>query len=872
MIGQTISHYRIVDRLGQGGMGVVYKAEDTKLDRFVALKFLPPESTRDPDAKTRFIREAKAASTLQHNNICTLHDIDETADGQSFIVMDHYEGETLKTKIERGPLKIEESLNIAIQIAQGLEEAHKHQIIHRDIKPANVLISTGGVVKILDFGLAKLVGQTVLTQTGAAMGTAAYMSPEQSWGETLDGRADIWSLGVVMYEMVTGQRPFKGEYDALMFSIANAQPEPLTALRTGVPMELEWIVQKCLSKIPAERYQHIDELLVDLRSCSKGSSQRGSQPQLAAKPLRRSRKILWYVGGAAIVVLSLMVYVQFEKRPVRQNRIHFTFAPEGLSIFGNIALSPDGTRLLFVAKDSTAKTQIYLWPLNSLSAQPLAGTADASRPFWSPDGDRIAFRQGGLLKIVDAKGGSPVTFGSGDSFGAAWNREDVILLGIGLNSIRRVAAKGGAVVPVLPLDTANGEKRQVQPTFLPDGEHFLYVSGPVARPKSGLYLGSLDGKTREYIGKILNRVEYLQTGHLMYPRYASLLLQSFDLSSRTLANDPIPIARVAVTRFGDAEFTISQNGILAYIEPDPPSSRLIWFDRKGNQIGVLGDIGRYGQIALSPDQTRLAVEIGGDDPALQDIWIAELARGVFTRFTSDLAFEVIPAWSADSKSLFFSTERLNPTFSIVRKGTDGDTEEKLFFERAWRTVGGVTHASPDGKFVVMGYSLPKESGLWVLPVSGEGNPINVVKGSSSGGRISPDCRWIAYFSSESGRSEVYVQPFMAKGERVQVSLKGGESPRWRQDGKELFYMASDGTIMSVSVRSGKTFEIAGYSSLFRVGLDEVRRIRTGLTDVRPETYPYDVTARGDRFIVNISKPAERLIHVVVHWDEALEKK
>ena len=878
MIGQTISHYKILERLGSGGMGIVYKAEDTKLDRKVALKFLPPELTRDPDAKTRFIREAKAASTLQHNNICTLHDIDETGDGQSFIVMDLYEGETLQKKIERGPLKIEESVTITIQICQGLEEAHKHQIIHRDIKPANILIGVGGVVKILDFGLAKLAGQTLLTQKGATLGTAAYMSPEQTWGEAVDTRTDIWSLGVVLYEMVTGQRPFKGEYDALVFSIGNMEPEPLTALRTGVPMELERIVLKCLSKDPGERYQHADELLVDLRSCTKSSSRFASQPQLSTKPSRKYRKLVWYVGGVSIAALSLLAYFQFGQKPVQYKPIQhppirYTLIPHGYSVVDGLALSPDGTRLLFVGRDSTEKTQIYLWPLNSLDAQPqpLAGTSGGSRPFWSPEGDRIAFCQEELLKILDAKGGSPVVLGRAEWYGATWNRDDVILLGLGLGPVIRVSAKGGRGERVLPLDSVNGETRQLQPTFLPDGRYFLYLSGPAARAKAGLYLGSLDGKTREYLGKAFNRTECLPSGHLLFTANALLYVRSFDLSSRAFTSEPILVAKVAVTRIGDAEYAVSQNGILAYIEPDPPSSRLIWFDRKGNQIGALGDIGFYGAIELSPDQTRLAVDISEVDPARQDIWIADVARGVFTRFTSDPAYEVGPMWSADSKSLFFATERPNPRFSIVRKRTDGDTEEKMFFERPWRMAGNVGHATPDGRFAVVHYRLGSETGIWAVPISGEGKPVHIVRALSGGGRVSPDCRWIAYQSLESGRSEVYVQPFMAEGEKVLVSLQGGTRPRWRQDGKELFYMALDGTIMSVSVRLGKTFEIAGYTSLFRPGLDQVRRTRSGVIG-STEIFLYDVTAKGDRFIVNISKPVERRIQVVVNWDAALERK
>jgi serine/threonine protein kinase len=875
MVGLTISHFKILEKLGGGGMGVVYRAQDLKLGRNVAIKFLPPDLTRDAEAKTRFVHEAKAVSLLQHNNICTLHEIDETPEGQSFIVMDYYEGETLKTRIERGPLKIEETLGIAIQIAQGLEEAHRQNIVHRDIKPANILISAGGVVKILDFGLAKLAGQTMLTQKGAAVGTAAYMSPEQTWGETVDARSDIWSLGVVLYEMVTGQRPFKGEHDALMFSIGNAEPEPLTALRTGVPMEIEKIVQKCLSKRSGERYQHVDELLVDLRLHSKDSSKRISQPQGLVRTSRIRRIAFWSAGAACIVILLGILYLQAKKTPETASLpiVNFISTFEDVSVLGSVTISPDGTRIVFQGRDSTGKSQLYLWPLNSLSAQPISGTIGAIRPFWSPDGERVAYRQGLELKIIDIKGGAPKTLGQFEYYGAAWNRNDTILLAPGRGRIRKVSAKWGGLTVVMPLDSGNGETRQVQPTFLPDDEHFLYLSGPVARPKSGLYMSSMDGGTRQYIGKILNRAEYLPTGHLVYPRYALLYAQSFDLTSLTLGNDPIFIAKVAVTRLGDAEYSISQNGILAFIEPDPPSSRLIWFDRKGNRIGTLGDIGRYGEIALSPDQKRLAVEISQDDPALQDVWIVELARGVSTRFTSDPAFETSPEWSADSKSLYYTTERPNPKFALVRKPTSGDAEEKLFFERPWWVSGSVDGETPDGKFALVNNTWEEELGLWLVPTSGDGKPIQVVKGASGyvigrEGRVSPDSRWLAYASPESPRPEVYVKPLMGSGEIVRVSLEGGSRPRWRQDGKELFYMSPDGTIMAVSIKLGKTFEIVGYSTLFRAGLDEVRRTRTGMPI---ETCPYEVTARGDRFIVNVSKPTERRIHVRVNWDEELRK-
>ncbi len=431
MIGQTVSHYKILEKLGGGGMGLVYKAQDTKLKRIVALKFLPPDLTRDEEAKARFIHEAEATSALDHNNICNIHEIGETGDGQIFIAMACYDGETLKLRIAHRQLRIEEAVDFTIQVAQGLQKAHEKGVVHRDIKPANIIITKDGVAKILDFGLAKLAGATKLTKAGSTLGTAAYMSPEQVRGEDVDARTDIWSLGVVMYEMITGEAPFRSEYrDAVMYSILSEDPQPMTGLRTGVPIELEYFVNKAMARDCVERYQHVDELLADLRRFKRESDGRAigqekpvrrfpigkpKRSELDSQRFQRSR-LFWPIAAGFFLLTSLFLALEYfsPKTPSHLKPLRYTIAPPENTMFtsrlgGHFALSPDGRLLAFVASDSVDRPLLWVRSLNSLASQPLSGTEDALCPFWSPDSRTIAFFAGGKLKKTEAVGGSPQT-------------------------------------------------------------------------------------------------------------------------------------------------------------------------------------------------------------------------------------------------------------------------------------------------------------------------------------------------------------------------------------------------------------------------------------------------------------------------------
>ena len=885
MIGQTVSHYRILEHLGGGGMGVVYKAEDTKLKRTVALKFLPPDLTRDPDAKERFVREAQAASALQHNNICNVHDIDETRDGQIFIVMDLYEGETLKKKIERGPLKIETVIDLAIQVAQGLARAHEQGIVHRDIKPANIMVTSDGVAKIVDFGLAKLRGLSMRTRTGSTLGTAAYMSPEQAKGESVDHRTDIWSLGVALFEMVTGQLPFKGDYEnAVMYSILNTDPEPLTALRTGVPMELERIVTKALAKKRDERYQHVDDMLVDLRVLRTNLSDRTASsadpvPGRAARPVRRWRQLSpWF----AALLMALVAAVAFWKpwsTPTGTNQRPLRFREtlqEGDSLDARswsgpaIAVSRDGRKLAYVAVRNGI-SRLYVRKLDSLEARPISGTEGARAPFFSPDGDWVGFFADVYLKKVSLLGGAPQIFCVATGWGGAWGPDNTIVFVklTGSNGLYRIDADGSNLRRI-ELAVETPLNWFCWPEFLPDGKTILITISAGWRTTS---VASVSMET----GKIQNLIDgagcarYSPTGHIVYGRPGEGDLWAVPFDTRTLAirGSSFPVVEgVLMKQDASAQFALSETGTLVYTQGSAAvdNDMVALVSTKGEIKPLPIPPAAFHGFRFSPDGQRLVFTW---HQAMPNLWIYELNRNVLRRFTDEQGDDWTPLWTPDGKRIVFQSNRAGRGFRLFWKAFDGEGPLEMLTESDYYQQPGCWTA--DGKSLLFQEGVFPETGhdIMLLPLDGDRTPRALIRTryNERFPALSPDGRWLAYGSDESGRWEVYVRHFPDLKDITRISPEGGVAPMWSPDGSELFYWdIIRQTLVSASVRTGGTLEV-GKPKLFAAG--EFSFGNNGWYrsyDIAPDGKTIVMILRGK------SGPSPREFNIVLNWFEELRAR
>ncbi len=894
MIGQTISHYQILEKLGEGGMGVVYKAQDTKLDRFVALKFLPPHVSSSSDDKARFLQEAKAVASLTHPNICTIHGV-EDEDGKAFIVLEYVEGKTLKDLHEVIPLK--QAIEMGIQIADGLAAAHEKGVVHRDIKPDNIMIRKDGRVQIMDFGLAKLKGVSRLTKEGSTVGTAGYMSPEQVQGQNTDHRTDIFSLGVVLYELFTGESPFKGVHEtAITYEIVNVDPVPLSAAKPDIDPQLDAIVLECLEKEPAERYQSIAEVGKDLRRFKRESSRTRVSRVSTIRNMSQSgatkvapageqgtpwtffskERIIW--STAIIVLLGAVLtfaLVHFREMPPEVRTFRAMIMPPEKTIFsttfgGHIDVSPDGHMVALVARDSTGKSLLWVRPLNSLVARPLSGTEEASYPFWSPDSRFIGFFSGNKMKRIDASGGPAQTICDATAGrGGAWGQDGTILFAPHQNaSLLRVAAAGGIPTAVTKLDSVRHETGHRWPHFHPDGVHFFYLARTVTGgtgEADAVRLGSLRDSTMKNIVVPASSNAVFASGHLLFMREQSLMAQEFDASGLVLVGDAFPIAQEVQydPAFGRATFTASDNGILVYQSGSTQGgTRLAWYDRSGKQLSTFGRPAIYYSPRLSPDGKRLAVDLYEAQSRNVDVWVCELARDVWSRFTFEPGVDRSPVWSRDGNTIVFYSNRKGRV-DLYQRPASGAGNEDPFFESDVDKLPN--DWAPDGKsFLITSTGNPRtRNDLWILTLSGDKKAIPFLQTefNEGAGTFSPDGRWITYNSDESGKNQIYVRPFPGPGGKWQVSTAGGRQPIWSRNGKEIFFISDDNKLFSAPVRwSGATFEVGTAQPLFEV-------------HAMPTNHPYDVTADGQRFLVNtlLGEASSGPVTLVINWDAEVKK-
>ena len=929
MVGQTISHYKVTAELGRGGMGIVYKAEDTKLDRTVALKFLAPHLLEDEEARKRFRREAKAAAGLSHPNICTIHEIGEEG-GQTFLVMEFIEGEGLDDKIERGPLSLKEALGFAHQVADGLAAAHAKGVVHRDIKPGNLLVTPEGRVKILDFGLALLTEGSKLTVLDGTVGTVAYMSPEQAQGIEVDYRTDIWALGCVTYEMVRGERPFQGVYDqALVYEIVNQEPEPLTGVRTGVPMELEWIVGKCLAKDREDRYGRAEDMMLDLRTLAEklksggstilrtgvgaqravpapshaveaswaqhaaplqGSAEAGEQPSLASQqtaapvvasgetvPKLKHRMLQVLLAAAAVFALAVSL-VHFRETKAEKPLYRFAVPlPEDTGLH-TLSLSPDGRHIAIAMGQQGNTRRLWVHSLETGDQREMPGSDEARYPFWSPGSRYIGFFAGGKLKKIALAGGPPQSLCDAvDGRGGSWNRGGVIIFAPApFGEIHRVPEGGGEPAAITRRNESEEGMSRRFPQFLPDGRHFLwtdrYLDLTRGEEQTGIYLGSLDGKEPQHLLPDASNAVYTsgpEGGFILFVREGALMAQPFDAGRLELSGDLFPAADEVSRAVNAANyaFSASAEGSLVYREGGAfRESQLAWLDRQGKEIEKVGEPAAIRLVALSPDQQSAALMIQSGSGV--DIWLLEFARALRSRFTTHPALDGWSVWSPDGVHIAFSSERGGPR-RVYRKRADGGGEAEAL-ESGVEGLSGiiVSDWSRDGRFLaISGQTTSGSRDLFAMPLEGDREPFAYLATEffELGGRFSPDSRWMAYTSNKSGQFEVYIRPFPKADREWKVSTSGGSKAAWRRDGKELYYIAPDATLMAAPIETGEELKVGTAQPLFPT------RIATGFVGLALRNY--DVSADGRRFLVaNLTEQsAAPRLTVITNWLKALQR-
>ena len=880
--GTKLGPYEIESPLGAGGMGEVYRARDTRLERTVAIKVLPSHLSSDSDLRQRLEREAKAVSKLSHPNICTLYDIGHQ-DGVDFLVMEYLEGETLEKRLTKGTLSPEQTVQYGAQIADGLARAHKMGITHRDLKPANVMLTKTGA-KLLDFGLATQSGpaplaealtemtqeHSKLTSAGMIVGTFQYMAPEQLEGKEADARTDIFAFGEVLYEMATGKPAFSGASRAsLIAAIMTTEPPPISQLQPLTPPALERVVNKCLAKDPDERWQSASDLASELQWMSTASktTTQAAIPAQTGGAANFDWKLLGLAATALLVVGSLLFHFLSHTPAPAAARMRWVISPpEGTHFLATgdapapASLSPDGRRIAFIA-GTPGKSQLYLQSLDALKAAPVPGTEGASWPFWSPDSRALGFFAKGQLKRIDPDGGSPIDICEARvPRGASWGVDGVIVFTPETTTgLYKVAASGGQPVAVTKLDPLRDSHRW--PFFLPDGKHFLYYAAghnDVGHTNDSVYVGSVDGGEGKFLLHTHAQAAF-SDGQLLFMKDNSLLAQPFDLKRFELTGDPVVVQDGVEDHrtWWMSIFSISQNGILVYAPVQQPDNIMLWMDLNGKTLGSVGDPGRYASIHLSPDDTHLVVE---RDRPHHDLWIYDLrGRSDPTQFTSG-AIAGLPVWSSDGSKIAFASAS-GDTFQLHLKSVSGAQDEEVVVDKSNSLP---LQWSPDGSVLL--YSVDEsglQAGLWAMPMNGPRTPRLLLKAPyyTSDGAFSPDMRWIAYGSRESGTQRVYATPYPGPGPRIPISPGYGGNAVWTKDGRSIVYLGDSASLQITEVHEQGTDLVVG----------KTREIPQPIEAPVGEGFPFDVTRDGRILAITRGLDNRSQLVVVWNWGSGLKK-
>ena len=846
--GTRLGPYLVEEPIGAGGMGEVYRARDTRLDRTVAIKVLPSHLSEDPDLKARFDREAKTISSLQHPNICALFDVGHE-EGTDFLVMEHLEGESLAARLSSGPLTPDEVLRFGRQITAALDAAHRQGVVHRDLKPGNIMLTRSGV-KLLDFGLAKTAeggalsdssltsvatltgrptGGEPLTQEGSILGTFQYMAPEQLEGREADVRSDIFSLGVVLYEMCTGRKAFHGESHAsLIASIMTATPDPISSVTPMAPPALDRVIRSCLEKDPEERLQTVHDVGLQLKWIEEGGSEVAGVPRSIASRRRSRERLAWILAAVAgLVAVALGVLEMRRPEPPAPETMRFEIrAPRGVADFGSPRISPDGRHIAFDGTDTTGTTSLWVRSLDAIQARRLEGTEGCGRPIWSDDSRHIAFFVDDKLKRIPLEGGPTLTlcaFPNGSD--GTWAGDTILFDGSTGDSINAVPAGGGTPTGATNLDRASGANSDGWPFFLPDGQHFLYIVYFDNAP-SEIHVARLGSFDTRFLTQGDSRVEYVEPGYLVYEKGGTLLAQPFDADKAEITGDAFPLTEgIGTGVFGLAHFSGSRTGTLIHASSQSNEFALTWFDRRGDEIEQIPGTADYNDPTLSPDGRRLAVELSRDGEAGTDLWILDLVRGTRSRFTFDNEMNCCPVWSPDGKSVYFSSRTTTTGWGVRIRDAGGARRAETVFAPGPPFV--LSDITPDGK-TLLAYAGTGITGMDLVdrPVDDPESETRVLAdlpGFTGDGRISPDGRYVIFTSAESGQDEVFLATYPDLEGRWQISVGGGNEPAFRGDGRELYYLSLDDRLMAVDLDTANgNVQIGLPHALFRPRYANVR--------------------------------------------------